>query len=423
MGRADELIEVLVDHLADETDERFIGLLATYLHEKDEAGAYKPIYTRLLYHAAILTRLARIRREDPSLFLGSFATALRRRRDLFYPDVMSAIDGFVHVYDPFSGTDGAALLAAPIRPVRWLVPGLIANGLTILGGTPKSGKSYLAYALAMAVGVYGQWVQHWEVERGSVLFISLEDDEDDTRQRLAELDPALTLSANQMHFIHGLDKVPPFDAGLVPWLLEAIQQYTPRLVVIDPLSYLYALSKRGGGGDLFSETRQMLFPLRWLGKTHQCAIVALDHRRKRSRDDTNVFDTLHGSIAKQAIADALLMVERDDEQITMGALVRRGKDATHTLNMQFRDGRCWLTYTGESSTTTNYHDFRQQVYTCLMQYRIPMTIKEIMVELGVPETRQIYNNVAQICLRGVKAKELEKTTRGAYVWATHEATS
>lgn len=223
MSRAEEFLTALVDQLADENDEVFIGLLAGYLHEKDEAGDYKPIYTRLLYHTAMRTRLARIRRDDPGLFFGSFATALRRRRDLYYPDVMAAIDGCVHVYDPFSGTDGAALLDAPIRPVRWLVPGLMADGLTILGGTPKSGKSYLAYALALAVGVYGRWVQHWEVEQGKVLFISLEDDPDDTRQRLAELDPDLTLPRGRIHFIHGLDQVPPFDEGLIPWLLEAIQ--------------------------------------------------------------------------------------------------------------------------------------------------------------------------------------------------------
>lgn len=417
MSRADEFITELVERLADEPDERFIGTLVGYLQDKDEWGVPLPVYTRLLFHPAILTRLARVRREDAMLFQGHFAPAIRARRDLAYLEVMSAIDAFVHVWDPFATTDGATLLQQDPKPVRWLVPGLIADGLTILGGTPKSGKSYLAYALALAVGVHGRWMQHWEVERGKVVFISLEDDPDDTRLRLAELDPDLTLAREQIYFQHGLDQVPSFEDGLVSWLTEAVQHYQPRLVVIDPISYLYSMSKRGQG-DLFQETRQMLFPLRWLGKAHHCAIVALDHRRKRSRDDTNLFDTLHGSIAKQAIADALLMVERDNEQITMGALVRRGKDATHTLTMKFADGRCWLTYLGEASTTAHYGDFRQQVYTCLMQYRTPMTIKEIMADLELPDNRQIYAHIHKVCLRGVKAKELEKTGRGAFVWAT-----
>lgn len=422
MGRAEEFITELVERLADETDAVFLGLLARYLHEIDEDGAYKPVYTRLLFHDAIRARLARIRGEDQGLFLSIFATALRRRRDLFYPDVMKAIDAFVHIYDPFSGMDGAALLAEPIRPVRWLVPGLIANGLTILGGTPKSGKSYLAYALALAVGVYGQWMQHWEVEQGKVLFISLEDDPDDTRQRLAELDPHLTLAPHQIHFMHGLDQVPPFDEGLVPWLLEAITQYTPRLVVIDPISYLYSMSRRGNG-DLFSDTRQMLFPLRWLGKAHDCAIVALDHRRKRSRDDTNVFDTLHGSIAKQAIADTLLMVERDDQDISLAALVRRGKDATHHLTMQFRDGGCWLGYKGESppkADTGQYGEIRQKVYTALMTYPRAMSVVEILAACEIPDTKQTRSQLYNVLVRAEKDGDVHKVARGKYIWANRE---
>ena len=424
MNRAEEFITALVEQLADEYDERFVGKLAEYLQQRDDGGLPIPVYTRLLFNPAILTRLARIRREAPGLFLGGFATVLRRRRDLYYPDVIGAIDGFVRVFDPFSGTDGGALMDEPIRPVRWLVPGLIANGLTILGGTPKSGKSYLAYALALAVGVYGRWMQHWEVEQGTVLFISLEDDLDDTRQRLGELDPHLTLRHGQMHFIHGLDQVPPFDEGLIPWLLEAIQRHSPRLVVIDPISYLYALSKRGSG-DLFSETRQMLFPLRWLAKEHGCAIVALDHRRKRSRDDTNVFDTLHGSIAKQAIADALLMVERSDEEITLAALVRRGRDATHHLTMQFRDGRCWLEYKGESPPkvdTGQYGALRQKIYTALLNYSQAMSVSEILGACEMPDTRSTRNQLYLVLFRAQKEGDVHKVERGKYIWANRDQT-
>lgn len=193
-------------------------------------------------------------------------------------------------------------------------------------------------------------------------------------------------------------------------------------MVIDPISYLYALSKRGNG-DLFSETRQMLFPLRWLGKQHQCAIVALDHRRKRSRDDTNVFDTLHGSIAKQAIADALLMVERDDEDITLAALVRRGKDATHHLTMQFKDGRCWLDHKGTSPPNTgqtNYSELRQKVIMTLQQSKNPLAIADILAILEIPKTKQTTDQVYQMLARAMKAGEVQRTNLNAYVLSRQE---
>lgn len=419
MGRAEDFIAEKVAELEDMNDEVFIGKLAGWLHEKTELDDHITIYTRVLFHQGVLARLARIRRTDSALFLGRMAPAIRKRRDLFYPEFLAAMDEQTVEYDPFAWTDGATLLERQVRPTRWLVEGLIADGLTMFGGPPKGGKSALMYALTLGVAVYGHWIKHWTVETGKVLHISLEDDEDDTRLRLHELDPDLTLRPDQIQFLHGPATVPTFDQGFLAWLTEAIEQYRPRLVVIDPLSYLYSMSRQAHG-DLFAETRSMLFPLRWLGKEHHCAIVALDHRRKRSRDDVNVFDTLHGSNAKQAVADTIIMVDRDDTELTMEALVRRGRDATHTLTMEYKDGRCWLTHTGEATPPSSYGEFRQLVYTALRNFGIPVTIKELLEDLELPDTRQVYQKVHRVCLRGVKNKDLEKTTRGAFVWASKE---
>jgi hypothetical protein len=406
-----EYLDEIVALMDDFEDETFIYAVLKTIRDKDfeENPA-------IVFHPVVLHRLKRIRRENFVLFAGRFLPGLRKDKDVYMPDVFAAMAALPHELDPFAWRDGARLLEEPVQPVRWLVPGLIADGLTLLGGTPKSGKSYLAYSLALAVACYGRWLKQWDVDTGTVVFISLEDEENDTRQRLHELDPDLALAPGRMVFLHGLDNIPTFDNGFLPWLNDVCDEHHPRLLVIDPLSYLYAPS--AGKGDLFTEMRQMVFPLRWLAKKHQCALVALDHRRKRSKDDVNIFDTLHGSIAKQAVADALLMVERQDEEITMAALVRRGRDATHHLTMEFKDGQCWLAYKGSATPTGDYGELRQKIYTALLQYRIPMSIKEILSELELPDTRQVYQQVHKICMRGVKAKELERTTRGAFVPTT-----
>jgi hypothetical protein len=394
-------------------DETFISAVLKVIGDKsyEENPA-------IVFHPDVLQRLKRIRRENFVLYAGRFLPGLRKDKDVSLQDLFAAMAALPHAMDPFAWRDGARLLEEPVQPVRWLVTGLIADGLTILGGTPKSGKSYLAYSLAVAVARYGRWLEHWEVETGPVVFISLEDEENDTRQRLHELDPSLQLDPGRMVFLHGLDNIPTFDTGFLPWLNEVCDEHHPRLLVIDPLSYLYAPST--GKGDLFTEMRQMVFPLRWLAKKHQCAVVALDHRRKRSKDDVNIFDTLHGSIAKQAVADALLMVERQDEELTLAALVRRGRDATHHLTMQFKDGQCWLAYKGEAAPSGDYGEVRQKIYAALLQYRMPMSVKEIMAELELPDTRQMYQKVHLICMRSVKAKEMERTTRGAFVLTTNQ---
>jgi AAA domain len=328
------------------------------------------------------------------------------------------LDASATNYDPFVFTDAAAILAKPVVPRRWLIPGLIADGLTLLGGSPKSGKSYLAYALALAVAKYGRWCNHWQVAQGKVIYCALEDDETDTRLRLEELAPGMQLSAGTLAFVHGEDALPAFNAGALEWVEETLQMHKPRLMIIDPISYLYVLKK---SGSQFEETKDMLFPLRWLGKKYGCAIVCPDHRRKRSKEDVSAFETLYGSVAKQAVADGLIMVDRDDTEITMEAKIRAGKDQRIFLDFTFDNGQCFLAYKGGGEEKpASYSEFRMKVHTILRDAHVPLSMPEILANLELPDTKQTRNTVYQVLFRSQKAREIEKTTRGLYVWAEHE---
>jgi hypothetical protein len=315
-------------------------------------------------------------------------------------------------FDPFIFTDAHAILAAPLIPRRWLLPGIIADGLTIMGGSPKGGKSYLAYALALATAHYGQWCNYWPVERGKVVYISLEDDENDSHLRLHELDPDLSLEAGKLLFVHGGKSMPVFGAGLLEWLEETLKLHQPRLLIIDPISYLYVLKRNG---SQFEETKDMLFPLRWLGREYKCAIVCLDHRRKRSREDVSMVDTLYGSVAKQAVADGLIMVNKEEDELELDLTIRAGKTQKLYMSFVFEGGRCFLSYKGEEDQTANYGDFRTRVIGTVHAALSPLGVPEIIAELKLPDTRQARNNITQILYRAMKTKEVEKTTRGRYV--------
>lgn len=43
------------------------------------------------------------------------------------------------------------LYKQPIEPIPWVVEDLLAPGLYFLGGSPKVGKSWLAFQLCLAV--------------------------------------------------------------------------------------------------------------------------------------------------------------------------------------------------------------------------------------------------------------------------------
>lgn len=93
-----------------------------------------------------------------------------------------------------------ALLATPIPPVKWIIPGLLPAGLAIFAGPSKAGKSWLTLWLCLQIS-QGKSVWGRETEPRTVLYFSLEDTLGRLQERLyqlvdAEEDPRTAHSAD-----------------------------------------------------------------------------------------------------------------------------------------------------------------------------------------------------------------------------------
>jgi RecA-family ATPase len=69
----------------------------------------------------------------------------------------------------------------------WLVPTILAEGVAILAGKPKVGKSWLALDIAIAVATGGHVLGDIEVEKGAVLYLGLEDTQRRMQDRVRQL--------------------------------------------------------------------------------------------------------------------------------------------------------------------------------------------------------------------------------------------
>ena len=308
---------------------------------------------------------------------------------------------------------------------KWLIHDLIPEGLTFFVGKPKSSKTYLAYSLALSLVLSMQqatpWLGRYDVlNTGPVVYVTLEDDEAESWHRVLELAPGLkTLPPSRFLFHHGID-FPHLGADLVTAVKEdIIDAYKPSLIVLDPISYLYAPTRKGV--DQFSDVKDMLLPLRWLGKEHHLSILGVDHRRKTSVDDVDIFESTYGSNAKIAVADALLMIVRDAQEITLHSKVRKAGEQTITLSLTFDAQGCatweWKGAVGGLVSQGQYGDLRQKVIESLSGFQQPMSIPDILAALQIPDSRAIRNMIYQILFRAQKSGEVQKTTRGQYVWA------
>lgn len=70
--------------------------------------------------------------------------------------------------------DGETLMKEPLQPLNFIIETLLSQGLHILAGSPKVGKSWLALWLSVQVAK-GEPVWGMEVKQGTTLYLCLED--------------------------------------------------------------------------------------------------------------------------------------------------------------------------------------------------------------------------------------------------------
>ena len=82
--------------------------------------------------------------------------------------------------------DADTLQSTAYEPVSFVVDDLLPQGLHLLAGAPKIGKSWLALWLCLCVS-QGQPLWNFAVTQGEVLYLSLEDSFQRIQTRLLSL--------------------------------------------------------------------------------------------------------------------------------------------------------------------------------------------------------------------------------------------
>lgn len=226
----------------------------------------------------------------------------------------------------------ADLLDTDFPEPRWAIPGIIPEGLTLFGGRPKTGKSWFMLLVAWAVGTGGQLFDR-DVERGSVLYIALED----SPRRLQERAKAMGIPRDADITFH--TEWRPLQAGGLEDLILELERKEYRLVVID------TLTRAIPGVDQAKDqgTVSMVFnTLQKMALRRRLAAALIDHTRKPLGFAADPVDDILHTTGKTAVADAILALYK--EQGKAGAtLLGRGRDFEDVeLALEWDvETRCW----------------------------------------------------------------------------------
>ena len=94
-----------------------------------------------------------------------------------------------HNLDADDTIDADTLLGMVFAPLIYVVPGYVVEGLTVLGGKPKTGKSWWAYDVAIAVATGDPAMGKVDCKQGDVLYLALEDNRRRIKDRINTLRP------------------------------------------------------------------------------------------------------------------------------------------------------------------------------------------------------------------------------------------
>jgi len=185
---------------------------------------------------------------------------------------------------------------------RWAVPGLLPEGLTLLGGAPKLGKSWLCLGLSIDIACGTPVLGKIPVDQGDVLYAALED-------------PPRRLKG-RLRMILG-DRPAPANLALVtslPTLVETVELIgdwldshpDARLVVIDVLAKIRPTAPTSMSA--YEADYAVLSRLKRLADQHRIALVVVTHLRKMHAED--VFDQISGSTGLTGAADTSVVAKR-----------------------------------------------------------------------------------------------------------------
>ena len=207
--------------------------------------------------------------------------------------------------DPLAGIMSAKQLWDKEFPdPKWAVPGVIPEGVSILAGKPKLGKSWLAYHLAIAVAAGGVALGKHTVEQGKALYLALEDGERRLQKRLKKLIP----EGEPPDHLDLVTEWPRLDKGgtdaLKRWL-EA--QDDARLVVVDTLKKVRPADS--GRRNIYDVDYEALEPLLPLARDYGVAMLVVHHLRQMDADDP--LDTISGSTGLTGGVDGAMVLKRE----------------------------------------------------------------------------------------------------------------
>ena len=225
--------------------------------------------------------------------------------------------------------DGATLMSQPLQPVCFVVDSLLSQGLHILAGSPKVGKSWLALWLSVTVAK-GEPVWNMTTKQGTTLYLCLEDSVLRIQNRLFEI------TEDAPDSVHFCTECALIGQGLEEQVETFLAAHPDTvLVIIDTLQMVRPVHDATYANDY-----RDLSVLKHLADRHGIAILLIHHLRKESAED--VFHRISGTTAISGAVDSSFTLVEERRGSGKAKLTCIGRDIEYReLTLQRSSDNVW----------------------------------------------------------------------------------
>jgi RecA-family ATPase len=294
-----------------------------------------------------------------------------------------------------------ALKTMIFAAIKYVVPGIIVEGLTLLAGKPKVGKSWLLLHAAIAVARGGFTLGDVHCVEGDVLYCALEDNERRLQSRITKLMGFSQPWPERLFYYCELPRLT--EGGLDAIRAWIVSKPNPRLVIIDTLAMVRATRKREETN--YESDYMAVLELRALANEFGIAIVLVHHLRKADSDDA--YDTVSGTLGLTGAPDSILVLKRDSS----GSMVLhgRGRDLVEIEKaMAFDADACLWRIAGDATAVRRSRE-RNVALDAIVEAKEPIGPNDVAAATGMRAA-----NVRYLLGKLVEEGLIEKVSYGKY---------
>lgn len=270
------------------------------------------------------------------------------------------------------------IMNTPMKPIEYCVDGLISQGLFVLAGAPKVGKSWLALDMCLSIAK-GEKVLGKETLCGHAVYLSLEDSLIRLQNRLYELTDE---PSDNLNFAIMAESI---SNGLPEQIEYCRKRFDDlKIVVIDTLQKV-----RNESESSYSSDYKELSVLKSLADKLGIAIVLVHHTRKCS--DSDPFNMISGSTGLSGCVDGSMVLIESKRGSRKDKLYCVGRDIENQeINVVFESSR-WKVSDEIKNIEPDYFSFAVHDFM-VTQKKFKGSATELAEKLSALLHKEVFSN-------------------------------